>query len=86
MLTAVGVALFTVVTFEIFYQVNTMQSGGNADPIRIIEAVTAGVSEAKVRATPTYEKANLHDREEAQRIHNQYEAPLYLKEHGAISL
>lgn len=44
MLTAVGAALFTVVTFEIFYQVNTMETGGNVDPIRIIEAVTAGVS------------------------------------------
>ncbi|MBU1212219.1 MAG: MgtC/SapB family protein [Alphaproteobacteria bacterium] len=44
MLTALGAALFTVITFEIFYEVRTIEGGGNVDPIRIIEAVTAGVS------------------------------------------
>jgi putative Mg2+ transporter-C (MgtC) family protein len=39
MLTALAAALFTVVTFEIFHAVR-----GNSDPIRIIEAVTAGVA------------------------------------------
>ncbi len=48
MLTALAAALFTVVTFEIYF---AMQAGngagngaGNLDPLRIMEAVTAGVS------------------------------------------
>ena len=39
MLTALAAALFTILTFEIFHTVR-----GNSDPIRIIEAVTAGVA------------------------------------------
>ncbi|KUO56384.1 MAG: hypothetical protein APF80_13615 [Alphaproteobacteria bacterium BRH_c36] len=44
MLTALGAALFTVITFEIFHEVRGIEGGGSVDPIRIIEAVTAGVS------------------------------------------
>jgi len=40
MLIALAAALFTVITFEIY---NAFK-GANADPIRIIEAVTAGVA------------------------------------------
>ncbi|HEX2841303.1 MgtC/SapB family protein [Hyphomicrobium sp.] len=43
MLVALAAAVFTVLTFEIFETVR-QSSGGNADPIRIIEAVTAGVA------------------------------------------
>lgn len=39
MLTALAAALFTILTFEIFHAVK-----GNSDPLRIIEAVTAGVA------------------------------------------
>lgn len=39
MLTALAAALFTILTFEMFHAVR-----GNSDPIRIIEAVTAGVA------------------------------------------
>jgi len=43
MLTALAAAVFTVLTFEIFQKVS--QDGAvTADPIRIIEAVTAGVA------------------------------------------
>jgi putative Mg2+ transporter-C (MgtC) family protein len=43
MLTALAAAVFTVITFEILHDVG--KSGTtNADPIRIIEAVTAGVA------------------------------------------
>jgi putative Mg2+ transporter-C (MgtC) family protein len=44
MLTALGAALFTVLTFEIFNHARTFGGGASVDPIRIIEAVTAGVS------------------------------------------
>jgi putative Mg2+ transporter-C (MgtC) family protein len=44
MLTALAAAVFTVVTLEIFHVVNTGASPGAGDPIRIIEAVTAGVA------------------------------------------
>jgi putative Mg2+ transporter-C (MgtC) family protein len=39
MLTALAAALFTVLTFEIYHAVK-----GSSDPIRVIEAVTAGVA------------------------------------------
>ncbi len=42
MLVALAAAVFTVLTFEIFETVR--QFAGNTDPIRIIEAVTAGVA------------------------------------------
>jgi len=44
MLTSLGAALFTVITFEIFHHVRALDGGSNVDPIRIVEAVTAGVS------------------------------------------
>jgi len=43
MLIAVAAATFTLITFEIF-AVARNDPGANADPIRIIEAVTAGVA------------------------------------------
>lgn len=45
MLTALAAALFTVMTFEIYHEM--IDLGGDAarlDPIRVIEAVTAGVA------------------------------------------
>ncbi len=44
MLTALAAAVFTVLTFEVFYQVRELEQPVSADPIRIIEAVTAGVA------------------------------------------
>lgn len=44
MLVALAAAVFTILTFEIHRVVSAEASGGNADPIRIIEAVTAGVA------------------------------------------
>jgi putative Mg2+ transporter-C (MgtC) family protein len=44
MLTALAAALFTVLTFEIFYEIQSRSTQNNADPIRIVEAVTAGVA------------------------------------------
>ena len=43
MLTALAAAVFTIITFEI-YAVTVRDPGSSADPIRIIEAVTAGVA------------------------------------------
>jgi putative Mg2+ transporter-C (MgtC) family protein len=43
MLTALAAAVFTVITFEILHDVG-QTNASNADPIRIIEAVTAGVA------------------------------------------
>jgi putative Mg2+ transporter-C (MgtC) family protein len=40
MLVALAAALFTVLTFEIYYA----SGAANSDPVRIIEAVTAGVA------------------------------------------
>lgn len=45
MLTALAAAVFTIITFEIYAE--TLKAAGNSnngDPIRIIEAVTAGVA------------------------------------------
>lgn len=44
MLVALAAAVFTLITFEIYESVDTSASEANADPIRIIEAVTAGVA------------------------------------------
>ncbi len=44
MLTSLAAAVFTVLTFEIFHATRDLVEGANADPIRLIEAVTAGVS------------------------------------------
>lgn len=44
MLVALASAVFTVLTFEIYETINAAHPGGNSDPIRIIEAVTAGVA------------------------------------------
>jgi putative Mg2+ transporter-C (MgtC) family protein len=42
-LIAVAACLFTVLTFEIFHM-SDVQGAGNADPIRAVEAVTAGIA------------------------------------------
>jgi putative Mg2+ transporter-C (MgtC) family protein len=42
-LIAVAAALFTVLAFEIFHTSDVMGSG-RADPIRVVEAVTAGIA------------------------------------------
>ncbi len=44
MLTALASALFTILTFELFYETQSGADQNNADPIRIVEAVTAGVA------------------------------------------
>lgn len=44
MLTALAAAVFTVITFEMFDAVRMVEGGESADPIRVIEAVTAGVA------------------------------------------
>lgn len=44
MLVALAAAVFTVITFEIYETVDASQQNANADPIRIVEAVTAGVA------------------------------------------
>ena len=44
MLTALAAATFTILTFEIYARVTYANGGTNADPIRVIEAVTAGVA------------------------------------------
>lgn len=44
MLVALAASVFTVLTFEIYETVKANQEEANADPIRIIEAVTAGVA------------------------------------------
>lgn len=44
MLVALAAAVFTVLTFEIYETVSISHPDGRSDPIRIIEAVTAGVA------------------------------------------
>jgi putative Mg2+ transporter-C (MgtC) family protein len=44
MLTALAAALFTIITMEIHAGVLRESAGQNTDPIRVIEAVTAGVA------------------------------------------
>ncbi|ODT78328.1 MAG: hypothetical protein ABS76_24145 [Pelagibacterium sp. SCN 64-44] len=43
-LIAVAAALFTILTFEIFHTIETGQEASRADPIRAVEAVTAGIA------------------------------------------
>lgn len=43
-LVSLAAALFTVITFELHAEVASAQRDATADPIRIIEAVTAGVA------------------------------------------
>lgn len=43
MLTSLAAAVFTILTYEIFHQLR-VAGNSNLDPIRVIEAVTAGVS------------------------------------------
>lgn len=44
MLTALAAAVFTVLTFELLHEARSGKDPGPADPIRVIEAVTAGVA------------------------------------------
>jgi putative Mg2+ transporter-C (MgtC) family protein len=44
MLVALASALFTIITFEIYETIHTTNPESSSDPIRIIEAVTAGVA------------------------------------------
>lgn len=44
MLTALAAAVFTLLTFELFHEARSGKEPGPADPIRVIEAVTAGVA------------------------------------------
>jgi putative Mg2+ transporter-C (MgtC) family protein len=44
MLVALAAAVFTILTFQIYDVTIAANPDGNADPIRIIEAVTAGVA------------------------------------------
>jgi putative Mg2+ transporter-C (MgtC) family protein len=44
MLTSLAAALFTLITFEIFHTTRELQGDAKPDPIRVIEAVTAGVA------------------------------------------
>lgn len=44
MLTSLAAAVFTVITFELFHKFSSSGTSASIDPIRIIEAVTAGVA------------------------------------------
>lgn len=44
MMTALAAALFTLLTFEIYRQLDGAAGASGADPLRLIEAVTLGVS------------------------------------------
>lgn len=43
-LVSVAAALFTILAFEIFHTIEPGSSGPQADPIRAVEAVTAGIA------------------------------------------
>ena len=43
-LVSLAAAIFTLITFEIFFQMNELMAEPRTDAIRIIEAVTAGVA------------------------------------------
>lgn len=43
-LVSIAAALFTLITFELYYELGGPNSKNSADPIRIIEAVTSGVA------------------------------------------
>ncbi len=59
MLVALAAAVFTIITFELFHEVRAMTGSVNADPIRIIEAVTAGVA-FLAAGTIVRSKGNVH--------------------------
>lgn len=44
MLTSLAAALFTLVTLALFQQIQQLGVSSNADPLRVVEAVTLGVS------------------------------------------
>jgi putative Mg2+ transporter-C (MgtC) family protein len=44
MLTALAAAVFAIITFELFHHARSGGEHATADPIRVIEAVTAGVA------------------------------------------
>jgi putative Mg2+ transporter-C (MgtC) family protein len=44
MMTALAAAVFTILTSELHHLIVTKYPGSNADPLRVIEAVTAGVA------------------------------------------
>lgn len=44
MLTSLAASVFTILTFEIFHAVRALEPHPTVDPIRVIEAVTAGVA------------------------------------------
>ncbi len=44
MLVAMASALFTILAFQIYEQVNATQDRVTADPLRLLEAITAGVA------------------------------------------
>lgn len=43
-LVSLAAALFTLITFELYAELDSKDEGTSADPIRIIEAVTSGVA------------------------------------------
>ena len=43
-LVSLAAALFTLITFELYYELSQRSESESADPIRIIEAVTSGVA------------------------------------------
>ena len=43
-LVALAAALFTILAFEIYHTIDTGPDGSRADPIRAVEAVTAGIA------------------------------------------
>lgn len=59
MLVALAASVFTIITFELFHEVRDMTGSVNADPIRIIEAVTAGVA-FLAAGTIVRSKGNVH--------------------------
>lgn len=44
MLVAIAAAMFTLITFELYQELGGPGTSSNADPMRIIEAVTSGVA------------------------------------------
>jgi putative Mg2+ transporter-C (MgtC) family protein len=44
MLISLAAAIFTIIAFEIFYAVRSESPVANIDPLRLVEAVTAGVA------------------------------------------
>jgi putative Mg2+ transporter-C (MgtC) family protein len=44
MLTALAAAAFTIITVELVHEMQSLAGSARADPIRVIEAVTAGVA------------------------------------------